>query len=240
MSPEPPARVVIVTAKDEADRIGETVRAARDGFPGARVVVVDGGSADDTARLAAEAGADLLRAGEHGGKGHSMTVAARRALEDEGAPDRVHVFCDGDLGPSAGRLAPLAEAVESGRCDLAVAAFARKQGGGLGIAVGFARHAIRSLTGLELRAPISGQRAMRGATMARLLPFADGFGVEIGMTVDAARAGLRLEEVEIDLEHRATGRDAAGFLHRGRQLADFVRVYVSRRLGEGGKGKHRR
>ena len=49
------------------------------------------------------------------------------------------------------------------------------------------------------------------------------------MTVDAARAGLRLEEVELDLEHRATRRDAAGFLHRGRQLAHFLRVYLSRR-----------
>jgi hypothetical protein len=121
--------------------------------------------------------------------------------------------------------------VESGRCELAVAAFARRQGGGLGVAVGFARRAIRRLVGIELRAPISGQRAMRGTTLTRLLPFADGFGVEIGMTVDAVRAGFRLEEVELDLEHRATRRDAAGFVHRGRQLADFVRVYLSRRAG---------
>ena len=49
------------------------------------------------------------------------------------------------------------------------------------------------------------------------------------MTIDAARAGLRVEEVELELEHRATGRNLAGFLHRGRQLAAFVRVYVSRR-----------
>ena len=49
------------------------------------------------------------------------------------------------------------------------------------------------------------------------------------MTVDAVRAGLRLEEIELDLEHRATGRDPAGFLHRGRQLAAFARVYLSRR-----------
>jgi len=221
---------VIVTAKDEADRIADTVGAAAAAFPGARVLVVDGGSADDTAARAAAAGAELVRAGTHGGKGHSMTVAARRALADGGAEDRTFLFCDGDLGGSAGRLGPLVEAVESGRCDLAVAAFARKQGGGLGVAVGFARRAVRSLTGLEVRAPISGQRAMRGASVARLLPFANGFGVEIGMTVDAARAGLRLEEVEVDLEHRATGRDAAGFLHRGRQLAHFLKVYASRRL----------
>jgi glycosyltransferase involved in cell wall biosynthesis len=220
---------VIVTARNEADRIADTVRSAGTAFPGARILVVDGGSSDQTDQLAAAAGAELVRAGTHGGKGHSMTVAARRALEDAGAEERIFIFCDGDLGESAGRLGPLAAAVAAGRCDLAVAAFARKQGGGLGLAVGFARRAIRRLVGLELRAPISGQRAMRGATVARLLPFANGFGVEIGMTVDAARAGLRIEEVEVDLEHRATGRSAAGFVHRGRQLAAFMRVYVSRR-----------
>ena len=42
------------------------------------------------------------------------------------------------------------------------------------------------------------------------------------MTIDALRAGLAVEEVEVDLDHRATGRDAAGFLHRGRQLLDAV------------------
>jgi glycosyltransferase involved in cell wall biosynthesis len=229
----PPEPVVIVTARNEAERITDTVRSAAEAFPGARILVVDGGSSDETAQLAAAAGAELLRAGAHGGKGHSMTVAARRSLEDSGAEERMFIFCDGDLGVSAGRLGPLAEAVDSGRCDLAVAAFARRQGGGLGIAVGFARRAIKRLVDLDLRAPISGQRAMRGTTVTRLLPFADGFGVEIGMTVDAVRAGLRLEEVEIDLEHRATGRDAAGFLHRGRQLAHFLRVYMSRPRGRG-------
>ena len=34
------------------------------------------------------------------------------------------------------------------------------------------------------------------------------------MTVDAVRAGYRLREYELDLEHRATGRNLAGFLHR--------------------------
>jgi glycosyltransferase involved in cell wall biosynthesis len=194
------------------------------------VIVADGGSADGTAQRAAEAGAELLRAGLHGGKGHTMTVAARRVLAEAGAGQHTFVFCDGDLGESAGRLGALVDAVESGRCDLSVAAFARKQGGGLGIAVGFSRRAIRSLTGAELRAPISGQRAMRGETLRRLLPFAHGFGVETAMTIDALRAGLRLEEVELDLEHRATGRDPAGFIHRGRQLADFAKVYLSRRF----------
>ena len=48
------------------------------------------------------------------------------------------------------------------------------------------------------------------------------------MTVDAVRAGYRLREYELDLEHRATGRSVAGFLHRGRQLWDFGRVFAAR------------
>jgi len=62
-----------------------------------------------------------------------------------------------------------------------------------------------------------------------LLPFAARFGMEMGMTVDAVRAGLRLGEVEVDVAHRATGRNPTGFLHRGRQLADFVLLYLDRR-----------
>ena len=155
-----------------------------------------------------------------------MTAAARLVLEH---PPALVLLCDGDLGDSAARLGPLLEPVERGSCDLAVATFARRQGGGLGIAVGFARWAIRSLTGLELTAPISGQRAMRAELLSRLLPFAPGFAVETAMTIDAVRAGARVQEVELDLEHRATGRTPAGFLHRGRQLAYFLYAYASRR-----------
>jgi hypothetical protein len=42
------------------------------------------------------------------------------------------------------------------------------------------------------------------------------------MTIDAARRGLRIEEIELPLRHRATGRDAAGFVHRGRQLLEAL------------------
>ena len=96
----------------------------------------------------------------------------------------------------------------------------------------------REALGLEGRTllhagpPIAWERMcwpMRGAVKAAVLPFAPGFGMEIGMTVDAHRAGFRIVEVELDLEHRATGRSARGFAHRARQLADFARVYASRR-----------
>jgi hypothetical protein len=53
--------------------------------------------------------------------------------------------------------------------------------------------------------------------------------MEVGMTIDAVRAGYRVREYELDLSHRATGRSFAGFAHRARQLADFSRAYAARR-----------
>ena len=70
---------------------------------------------------------------------------------------------------------------------------------------------------------------MRAEVLRCRLPFAPGFGMETGMTIDAVRAGFRLREIELDLEHRATGRSVGGFLHRARQLRDIVRAYASRR-----------
>jgi glycosyltransferase involved in cell wall biosynthesis len=243
VSPEPappPERIVIVTARDEADRIHDTIESLRAALPGARIVLADSGSRDATAALAERAGAEVVRTpAPRRGKGRSATAAATAALAAPGARDATFVLADGDLGASAGGLVALVDAVEAGECDLSVAAFARRVGGGFGLAVGFARWAIRDLTGLETTAPISGQRALRGSTLARLLPFADGFGMETGMTVDAVRAGFTLKEVEIDLEHRATTRSAAGFAHRGRQLLHFVRTYLRRRFRAGGGGTGR-
>ncbi|HMI80735.1 MAG TPA: glycosyltransferase [Solirubrobacterales bacterium] len=221
------ALAVIVAARNEADRIGATVGALRGAFPGARVWVADDASEDGTAEAAMVAGAEVVRRGRSHGKGGNVTAAAEAALGVEPAP-RLLLLCDGDLGASAARLAPLVEAVERGECDLAVAAFSRRVGGGFGLALAFARWAIRRLCGAESEAPISGQRALRAEALRAALPLASGYGMEIGMTVDAVRAGYRLREYELDLEHRATGRDLKGFLHRARQLRDFVRVYVSR------------
>jgi glycosyltransferase involved in cell wall biosynthesis len=219
---------VIVAAHEEADRIGATVAALRSAFPGAAVWVGDDASRDGTAERALAAGARVIRRGRSHGKGGNVTAACEAALSDVTAPVRLVLLCDGDLGTSAARLGPLVAAVEAGECDLAVAAFARRVGGGFGAALGFARWAERRLCGFEARAPISGQRALRVEALRAALPFARGFGMEIGMTVDAVRAGYRVGEYEIDLEHRATGRDARGFLHRAIQLRDFALVFASR------------
>lgn len=199
---------VLVAARDEEGRIGETVKAVRAAFPAAVVIVADDGSRDGTAAEAEAAGARVIRL-PHRGKGQALTLAEREA------PAGSLLLCDADL---QGDLGPLADA----DADLRVAAFSAREGGGFGIAKGAARRLIRALAGLETREPLSGQRALSPAARSATFPLAAGFGCEVRGTVDAARAGLRVQELELPLRHRATARDAAGFLHRGRQLVDIL------------------
>jgi hypothetical protein len=85
-----------------------------------------------------------------------------------------------------------------------------------------ARGLIELLGGVEAREPLSGQRSLSPAARAACFPVAAGFGCEVRMTIDAARAGLELRELELPLRHRATGRNLRGFLHRARQLGDVL------------------
>jgi glycosyltransferase involved in cell wall biosynthesis len=220
--------IVIVTAYEEADRLPATLAAVATAFPGARVIVADDGSSDGSGDVAERHGAEVVRALRTIGKGGVATLAAERAMADALAGSVV-VFCDGDLGESAAHLPALVAEVREGRADLAVAAFARRVGGGFGLARGFSRWAIRRRSGFTADAPISGQRALRVEVLPVVVPFAPRFGMETAMTIDAVRAGFRVTEVELPLEHRATGKTWRGFLHRGRQLVDFALVYWSRR-----------
>jgi glycosyltransferase involved in cell wall biosynthesis len=227
----PDSLAAIVAAHNEADRIGETVKALREALPSAVVWVADDASSDGTAEVAMSAGARVVSRGRSHGKGGNVGATAEAVLSD-GSPPALVLLCDGDLGNSAARLAPLVAAVEAGECDLAVATFGTRVGGGFGLALGFAHWAIRRRCGFDAKAPISGQRAMRTEVLRSTLPFAAGYGMEIGMTVDAVRAGYGVGEYELDLAHRATGRSFTGFLHRGRQLLDFVGAYRARAQGQ--------
>ncbi|HVM17122.1 MAG TPA: glycosyltransferase [Gaiellaceae bacterium] len=199
---------VLVAARDEAGRVGETVRALRAAFPEAEVLVADDGSRDGTADEAEEAGAIVLRLGRRG-KGEALSAAERAA-----PPGRL-LLADADL---RGDLRPLVD----GRADVVVAAFAERQGGGFGLVKRTGRALVRVLGDLDVREPLSGQRAVSPAARAACFPLARGFGCDVRLTLDALRAGLTVEEVELPLAHRATGRDLAGFAHRARQLVDVV------------------
>lgn len=199
---------VLVAARDEEERIAPTLAALRAAFPRAALVVADDGSRDQTATVAAEAGARVVRFPRRG-KGQALTLAERQL------PPGPLLLCDADL---AGDLRPLAAT----DADLAIAVFSRREGGGFGIAKRIARALIEARSGFTAREPLSGQRLLSERARAACFPVAAGFGVETRMTIDAVRAGLDVQELELDLAHRPTGRDLHGFAHRGRQLADLV------------------
>ena len=188
--------------------IAHTVAALRSAMPTALVVVADDGSRDATAQEAERAGALVIRLPRRG-KGQALTLAEREA------PPGPLLLCDADL---EGDLDPLLRA----RGDIAIAVFPARRGNGFGLAKGVARATLRRLVGFEAREPLSGQRRLSERAREQCFPLAAGFGCEVGMTVDAVAAGLEVIEVEAPLAHRETGRDLAGFRHRGRQLVELV------------------
>ena len=221
--------VVIVPARNEADRIVATVTAALTLAP-ARVVVVDDGSTDATRTLALAAGAAVLRLRRNRGKGAAL--AAGLAVGLGASPEtRIVLFLDADLGETATAAAPLAAAVRAGRCDMAIALPPPQPGGGHGFVVRLARAGIGRLSGFQAAAPLSGQRCLTREAAEAGLPYARRFGVETGLTVDLVRAGFRVAEVPADLRHRVTGTDWRAQLHRAGQFRDVALTLAARRFG---------
>ena len=221
--------VALVAAYEESARIAATVSAVQ-GLAD-EVVVVDDGSRDATSALALVAGATVLRASRRRGKGRAIEEALERL-----PPAAVWLMVDGDLEGTASRLGPLVDAVREGSSDVAIAAFPKLGGGGFGMVKRTAARLIRAACGFEADEPLSGQRALTAAALAAVRPLAPGFGVEVGMTIDAVRAGLRVIEIPIEgLSHRPTGRGVRGFAHRARQGADILAAIAARAIPRPGR-----
>lgn len=208
---------VLIPAYNEEDVIRCTVSAAWTIKGVKQVIVVDDGSGDRTAEAAAKSGAQVVELGRNLGKGGALNAGARHA------DGEVILLIDADLGQSASRAEMLSEPVIKGDADMTVAVFppVRKKAG-FGLVKGLARAGIRHFTGLRMEAPLSGQRAMRRDLLLELLPLAEGYGVEVYLTVRAGIMGCRIKEVSVNMSHRATGRDLSGFIHRGRQFSDVA------------------
>lgn len=215
--------LAVVPAYKEPDTIGDTVRALMSVPLVDRVVVVDDASNDETPRKAVEAGATIVINGRNMGKGGSLA----RVLEK--LDFEVLILIDGDIGVHAAESSVLLEPIRKGEVDLTVAVFPKaKKKGGFGLVKGLGRCGIKCMTGFETRSPLSGQRAMTRSVYESASPFDGGFGLEVGMTIDALKAGYRIKEVDTSMSHRETGRDFNGFIHRGRQFVHVVVALIKR------------
>ena len=236
MTTPPLSVAVVIPAKDESARIAETIRGVRT-IPGvSAVVVVDDGSTDGTAVIAAREGAEVVRHVRNHGKADAMMSGLGRVsgLRRVGRLDaRTSVlFVDADLEASAQAVGALVGPVARGEADLTIATLPEQKGsaGGHGLVVGLARRGIEELTGWSPKQPLSGMRCLSPAAIAAATPFARGWGVEVGMTVDVLDAGLTILEVPCDLQHRVTGTDWRAQVHRAGQYRDVALALGVRRL----------
>ena len=215
---------VLIPAYNEEDIIAETIEAAHR-IPGVnKVIVVNDGSTDQTAQYAQKAGASVISTERNRGKGAALNLGLPLVDTD------YLLLLDADLGATAFEGKKLLEAVIKGQGDLVIGRFpTKKRKSGFGLVLTFACRIIRRFTGLNLSAPLSGQRALNQKALRALGGrFAEGFGVEVAMILDLAREGLIIKEIPVAMAHRQTKRDLPGFLHRGRQFFDVCAVVIQR------------
>lgn len=214
---------VLVPAFNEGERIFQTVTAIRQDPRVTEIIVINDGSTDNTTSEAERAGAKVLVSNKNLGKGGALNLGLKEAAGS------IIVMLDADLGSSARDMGKLLDPILQSKADLTIGRFPpAKKKGGFGFVMKLAKKGVRSMAGLDLQAPLSGQRAMRRELLEELGGFESGFGVEVGMIIDLSRKGYIIREVPVQMTHAETGRDLAGFLHRGKQFYDIARVLIKR------------
>ena len=216
---------VVIPALDEQTTVAGVVGPVRELVEQGLVdelIVVDGGSSDDTRRVAEDAGARIvdLPAGAGGGKGGALRVGLAASSGD------LLVFLDADVSPSYAQtvtslLSPLLQQRE---VSFVKAAFDRPlvldgvshPGSGGRVTELMARPLLNAwwpaLSGFVQ--PLSGELAVRRDLLAQV-GFADGYAVEIAMLVDVLDL-LGLEGMaQVDIGER---------IHRHHPDADLGRM----------------
>ena len=221
--------LVFIPAWNEADNLPAVLDDLRREVPEADVLVVDDGSTDATADVARAGGAEVLSLGENRGLPVGIAAGYRWALDhDYDLCGRV----DADGQHPARELARLLERVREGRCDVAVGS---RFVSGEGYApyryrpsgprrVGTA--ALRRAMALVLRRPFADATSGLYAVNRRALPLlAEPFTTEapeVEALIRIVDAGLRLEEVPVDMADRAGGESKL----RGRKAVKVVLTVV--------------
>lgn len=228
-----PDLAVVVPARDAANRIAATVRAAHDLDGVNVVVVVDDGSSDRTADIAGEAGAFVVRHDRGEGRGAAMVSGAEAVgvLEhrEHRKRPRYLLFLDAALGASAALAGPLATPVREDLADMTIGvAPGADQPGVDGLVARLAREGIHRATGWMATQPLSTRRCMTRAAFEAARPLASGFGVEAALTIDLLRQNFRATEVEVPFGH--AGTDVRARMRRARQLTDVVGALALREV----------
>ena len=114
---DPPRACVVIPALNEEKTIYRVVRKTLSVDPSLKVIVIDDGSTDKTAKRAREAGAHVIRLKRNMGQWEALRLGFRKALK-EGF--NVVITMDGDGQHDPLFIPFLLEPIEKGRADLVV------------------------------------------------------------------------------------------------------------------------
>ncbi|MEC8422702.1 MAG: glycosyltransferase family 2 protein [Myxococcota bacterium] len=218
------ALVVLVPARNEAPRIGALLEGVASNLPGVPIIVVDGHSADDTARIARRRGAVVVPQ-EGVGYASALRTGYRFALRN-GATRLLQLDADGQHPPDA--LPSLLDALEEANLVVGSREGTASPGGLLRKAGNAALAlAVRVVTGIPLADVTSGLQALDEVALARLAPTFPKDVADANVRVLALRLGLRVAEVPVAMATRSDGTSmhdgSAGVRNFGRSLRAVVR-----------------
>lgn len=204
--PGTPLKVsVVIPALNEARRIGDVVRYAFSDPACGEVIVIDDSSIDDTVTLARDAGATVITSTMLG-KGASMEDGYRAAQYE------VVVYLDGDLaGLRPNIISDLAFPITTGGADMVKAAFGR---GGGRVTELTAKPMLKIFFPELVRfsQPLGGIVAMRKQLLSSM-SFESGYGVDVGLLIDAHMKNARITEVDIgSLDHESQSLQSLGLM----------------------------
>jgi glycosyltransferase involved in cell wall biosynthesis len=204
-------RLAIVPAYNEESSVGRVIDEIRAFDPGFEIVVVDDGSRDGTAAVAAARGVQVVRLPFNLGIGGAMQTGYRFALE--GGYD-VAVQVDGDGQHDPRELPKILAPVVSGDADLVVGsrfafagmAFRSSPLRRIGIRV-FAS-IVSAVVGQRVTDTTSGFRAVNRRGIALFAGDYPHDYPEVEATVMCVKHRLRLGEVPVEMRERSGGRSS--------------------------------
>ncbi len=222
--------VVFIPAWNEEENLPAVLDELKTELADADVLVVDDGSTDGTAAVARVHGAEVVSLGSNQGLPVGIATGYRWAL------DHGYAFCgrvDADGQHRAAELSRLLTLVRAGECDVAVGSrfvsgdgyepYRYRPEGVRRLGTALLRRAMRRVLGRPFADATSGLYAVNAAALPVLAkPFVTE-APEVEALIRLTDAGLRVEEVPVNMAPRAGGESKL----RGRKALKVVVTVVA-------------